>query len=108
VTGWHADRDWAYQYWPEASAILSRFAINALTVELASDQLDRKQATDLVITTSTGPVAWRARRPDCRHRDLTLRYRRRANPTEPWVSGFEVDKILAGFARYYLYTWVVS
>jgi hypothetical protein len=107
MSGWTVDRDWAYQYWPMASQILARFAINAIRVDLADDQLDRKQATDLVITTTTGAVAWRARRSDCRYRDLTLRYRRRASPTSEWHDGFEASKIAAGFADFYLYTWVV-
>lgn len=102
------DRDWAYQYVPDATAILARATIKLLSVELSSDHLDRKQATDLVVTTDIGQVAWRARREGCEYRDLTLRYRRRHTPADAWRRGFEVDKIMGGFARHYLYSWAVS
>lgn len=106
MSEWRADDAWARQLWPEARAILNRAAIGVVRVDLADQQLDRKQATDLVMATTSGAaVAWRARRRNCRYRDLTLRYRRRANAQEPWVGGFEVDKIAAGFATHYLYTW---
>ena len=48
-------------------------------------------------------VAVRVRRPDCRWRQLTLRYRRLV--AGRWSNEFEVDKILAGFARWYFYGW---
>jgi hypothetical protein len=109
VNEWQVDDAWARELWPEARAILSRAAIGVVRVELADQQLDRKQATDLVLATTLGAaVAWRARRRDCRYRDLTLRYRRRAGVREPWVGGFEADKIVAGFATHYLYTWELA
>lgn len=106
---WVADKEWADQYVPEATAILRRNAIKLLRVDLASEQMDMKQAVDLVITTDVGQIAWRVRRQDCRHRDLTLRFRRRpwGNPRVGWKRGYEVDKIIGGYATHYLYSWVV-
>lgn len=108
MTAWEHDRDWADQSVPDLEAVFARCAIRLISLQRASQSEDTRKATDFNAVTNLGPVAVRVRREDCRHRDLTLRYRRR-----PWgirnarfQRGYEVDKILDGHARLYLYAWV--
>lgn len=104
---WRSDKEWADGYQPDVEAILARNAARFIRVERAPWTQDVKEATDFKIVTDKGDVAWRIRR-ECRYRQLTLRLRRR-----PWGvlnaefhRGYEVDKILRGYARWYLYAWI--
>lgn len=103
---WERDKKWADGYGPQIAQILAENLGRIATVRTATDDEDATRATDLVVELDRGDVALRVRSAT-RFRDLTLRYRRR-----PWgivemdlQRGYEVDKILDGFARWYLYVW---
>jgi hypothetical protein len=107
-SAYEIDRAWADQYEPELAEILRRNGWRLMRVRRADEQDDVQHATDLRLETDRGDVACRVRRDDCYHRDLTLRYRRRpwGQRKAPWARGYEVDKILAGYAELYIYAWV--
>jgi len=67
---------------------------------VAPDDVDRRNATDMVVRLSGGDVAVRLRRADCDYRDLTIRSKR--------DSGYrtELSKIRDGFGDWYLYGWL--
>lgn len=101
------DREWADGYWPEIRRIIQANAGAIISIDPADEEADATQATDAVVTCDTGSVAVRCRRDNCRWRDLTLRYRRCAWGVVEFglQRGYEVDKILGGFGRWYLYCW---
>ena len=94
------DYDWQDTRIPLIIDILRQNAMYLLSVKVASQDKDTKQATDLLISVDGGDVSVRLRRPGCRFRDLTIRsYRSNGHRTE-------IDKIREGFARWYLYCWM--
>jgi len=104
---WEQDLAWADGFRSRLEAIVAGNAGRIVSIRRASEEEDQHHATDCVVTVETGEIALRVRRPNCAFRDLTLRFRRR-----PWGAlaldpqrGYEVDKILGGFARWYLYAW---
>lgn len=100
---WDLDKDWADGYGAQIARIIKANVGALIDVRTASAEQDIKQATDLVVSVPAGEIALRIRREDCAYRDLTLRYRRRGQTG--WADNFEVQKILAGFARWYFYAW---
>lgn len=107
---WEQDKGWADGFGEQIRSILQRNVGQMVSVRSATDDEDAQRATDLVVTLDTGDVALRVRRDDCRFRDLTLRYRRRpwGALEHPFVDGYEVDKIIEGYARWYLYLWTAG
>lgn len=90
--------DWADKYMDQVEMILRMNAMYLLDIRIANKQKDTEESTDLVITVNGGDVAVRLRRPHYDYRDLTIRARAGAKT--------EIDKIKAGFAKWYLYGWV--
>lgn len=97
------DKDWADQFEPELKGILLEHVGQNLGrfIELlrAPEFDDLHRATDMVIRITGGDVAVRVRRPEILWREWTVRKSR------PSGRETEVEKILAGFARWYLYCW---
>lgn len=95
------DWGWADKHLDAIVAVLKQNAMHLLSVHIAPEKSDLKEATDLVITVDGGDVAVRIRRPryNDRYKDLTIRAWRRGNIKT------EIDKIRDGFARWYLYAW---
>jgi hypothetical protein len=106
VSAWEADRDWAAGYEPELRTILARNLIHLVSLSPANEQQDTRQATDYIVSTSIGEIAFRVRHERCNFRDVTFRYRRRRTRDAPWKGGYEVDKLINGHCRAYLYAWV--
>lgn len=103
MSEWRYDAEFADELSPAMDAILKRNFIRLISVERASFQQDTREATDRILVTNLGEIAYRARRKRCGFRDVTFRYRRRV--AGRWQPGYEVDKILAGYGRAYLYVW---
>lgn len=93
------DRDWTLGYMPVVKRILKQHAGQFISFEIASDEADRKRATDMMVKIVGGSVAVRIRRPHYTFRDLTIRAAR-SNGVKT-----ELDKIREGFADWYLYAW---
>lgn len=93
------DWDWANQYIPEAFNVLRQNAGFLVSFEIAPENIDLKEVGDIVLSSNMGHIAFRVRRPNVSHRDLTIRCKR--------ISGVETEihKIRAGFGRWYLYAW---
>lgn len=81
-------------------AILKQNAMHFVSFEIASDEQDMKQATDMVLrTTSKATISVRCRRGHIAFRDLTIRARSR------YGYKTERDKLREGWGDWYLYAW---
>lgn len=82
-------------------AILKSKAELFISFEVANDEQDKRQATDMVLTVKGGQrIAVRVRRPEHRKwTDITIRCRS--------VSGMktELDKLREGWGDWYVYAW---
>lgn len=96
---YRVDRQWADSYAEQVKAILTAQAIHFVRFEFAPEEADRKQATDFVVRVEGGDIAVRVRSTRRDFRDMTIRTRR-ANGVRT-----ELEKLRAGFARWYLYCW---
>lgn len=96
---YRSDREWADSLLDQVSAILKKNAMHIVNVEIAPDDIDSKQATDMVVRVSSGAVAVRVRRDNCKYRELTIRNRRSSGVKT------EIHKIRDGHADWYLYGW---
>lgn len=93
------DREFSDIYLPRISEILRQNAMHIVRVEIATDELDTQQSTDMVINVIGGRVAVRVRRSAYKFRDLTIRSRRRNG------SKTELAKLREGYGDWYLYCW---
>ena len=100
------DMDWQRRYYRQIEAILRSLAHSMVDFRIATDDEDMLRATDFVIQVeANATVAGRMRRlvsstgQILYKRDLTLRL------TRPSGISTEEQKILAGWARWYLYIW---
>ena len=91
-------REWADRYTAQVLAILNTLISHLAVLSIASDETDRKYATDLEVKLIGGTIAVRVRKP-CRFRDLTLRALL-ASGTKT-----ELAKIKEGYAFRYFYAW---
>ena len=89
--GWKQDKLWSDCYMPQIRQI-----VGPVLLEPASDELDQKEATDLVILKARDlRIACRVRRPgyaDAYPFDFTIRANR------PSGQATELEKIMSGFA----------
>lgn len=95
------DKSWTDERQDEVCAIVKKHLDRIISVRVASPDEDTKQATDLVIEVVSGSIAARVRR-HTDFRDWTIRSHRRSGVTT------ELQKLRAGFARWYLYAWTVA
>jgi hypothetical protein len=102
-TSYTTDREFAERFMPSTQDIFLSHLGEMAQMRTASNHEDMRQATDLLVDIAGLTVAVRVRRPGCRYRDLTLRYRRLV--AGRWTGGFEVDKMLTDFVRWYFYGW---
>jgi len=70
-----------------------------VSIDIADDNLDMKQATDVVVNITAGSVAVRVRTERCKYRDWTVRSR------SLYGGETELSKLKKGFANWYLYAW---
>lgn len=82
-------------------SILKNQAMHIVNIEVATVDEDLKKSTDLKVTITTGTVAVRIRRNNCKFRDLTIRAFSGNYETE-------IHKLRKGFAKWYLYGWLVN
>jgi hypothetical protein len=99
MSQYHDDRAWSDLYIPQVKKILSTLIPHLISIRIASEEQDTREATDMVATFSTGKIAIRIRRPDCLFRDLTIRSQR-ANGMKT-----ELAKIREGYGTHYFYAW---
>lgn len=93
------DRQWSDERLSQVAQILKDNAMHIVKIEIAPEERDTREATDLIIEVTGGSVAVRIRRSNTRFRDLTIRSRRPSGvPTELY-------KIRKGFGDWYLYGW---
>jgi hypothetical protein len=94
------DENWKFQqgHYCDIERIITENAMSFISVRIAENIEDLKQATDFVVEVIGGEVAVRIRRAHQHYRDLTIRAVNRGWKTE-------LDKIKDGFARFYLYCW---
>ena len=82
--------------------IIRKNAYDIVDIKLASEYQDTRQATDMVVTVTTGTIAVRIRTfksTKKKYRDFTVRsITRCGNKTE-------IDKLRDGWARWYVYAW---
>ena len=103
MINWKEDKKWADGYFPEIKQIIKSKAGEIVDIVVASDEKDKSYATDYIIKIEkSGDIACRVRKPNCRYRELTLRYSR--------PSGIETEfsKIKGGYASWYLYAWATN
>ncbi len=93
------DKQWADRFRGEVEAIIRRHVGLVVTVRLADDHEDAKQATDMVVEVVGGTIAVRIRDDTRDFRDWTVRTSRASGVRT------EIDKLREGFARWYLYAW---
>lgn len=94
------DWQWSDGFLPEVRRILFANALHLFDVEIATEEQDLKQATDMVIRIQgEKTIAVRLRRSQYAYRDLTIRAWREGNIET------ELHKIKAGFGDLYLYGW---
>ena len=93
------------QHLESIKRILRDNAGKLISIELANEEQDTKEATDLIVRADVGTIAVRIRtyrstliRGEC-VRDFTVRSRTRYNGRT------EIDKLRDGFAKWYLYAW---
>jgi hypothetical protein len=103
MNAYRADRAWADGYEPQLRLLAASYGHVVVTADVASAYEDRCHATDFVLTLAAdaSQVAARVRSHDYFERfgDFTLRESR------PSGAMTEEEKIVAGFARWYLYCW---
>lgn len=103
LANWKRDKAWADKYLPEIKWVIRRIAGEIIDIRIADDNEDQKQATDYVVTVSSGDIGCRVRRWQYwdKYKEVTFRSSR--------PSGYEteVSKIKSGNSRWYLYAWVL-
>ncbi len=90
-------RAWADKNESQVLCILNTLLPHLAILSIATDETDKKYATDIEVKLVGGTIAVRLRKPDCKYRELTLR-------TSALKS--ELDKIKEGYAFRYFYGWV--
>ena len=92
--------NWGFQekYIPRIREILKKHSIHFIDVNIAPKKEDMEEATDMIITANRGHVAVRIRRGRYTFRDITIRSKNGTYKTE-------IDKIMNGYADFYLYAW---
>lgn len=102
------DRTWADSYEDQVISILNDHISQLVVLSVASEEMDKKCATDFIITILGGTVAVRLRRlsefKDPTLRDLTLRSRRLDSKGQDVKT--ERAKIKEGHAFRYFYGWI--
>jgi len=93
------DRTWGDKLLPQVKEILEDNLHLLVEITTASDYMDTKKSTDMVINLKAGGIAVRTRRVNCGFRDLTIRAKRDSGVKT------ELEKIIAGFCRWYFYGW---
>lgn len=93
------DRAWADSYESQVLNILQTLIPHLAVLSIASDQMDRKCATDFEVKLVGGTIAVRLRRSNCAYRDLTIRVHRDS------LKKTELAKIKEGYAFRYFYGW---
>ena len=103
VTKFHrwVDWEWSDAHLEEVIDILKANSMHMLSIKLATPDEDMSRSTDLVMTVEGGNVAVRVRRQKYHStfRDLTIRAWRSSGVKT------ELQKIIDGFGRWYLYAW---
>lgn len=98
--GFEEQKAWADDHLNEVNRIVRNVAGKIIEIQAADPERDRREGVDYEVKVVSGNVACRIRRADrYPFRDLTLTLSRPSGATP------EVDKILSGSVRWYLYAW---
>ena len=93
-------REWADTHETQVVDILKTLISHLVVLSVASDETDKKYATDLEVKLIGGTIAVRLRKPDCKFRDLTIRALLDSGART------ELAKIQEGYAFRYFYGWI--
>lgn len=96
--GFESDKRWADLYSDQIKSILRSCAAHFIQIDIADHEADARRATDLVVRVHGGEIAVRLRSGKRDFRDWTIRTVRPGMRTE-------IEKLRAGFARWYLCGW---
>jgi hypothetical protein len=97
---YETDKKWEEAYHPQVLGILNQLIPHLAVISIASDEEDKKSATDFKVVLMGGTIAVRLRRHTCKFRDLTIRSRRDSGRKT------ELAKIKEGYAYRYFYGWL--
>lgn len=101
------DREWADTYEDQVLRILTQLMPHLVMLYVASDEKDKKEATDFEVKMKGGSIAVRLRdMKECRWRDLTIRSRRIGKVQTGKDVKTELAKIKEGYGFRYFYGWV--
>lgn len=97
---WHHEKEWADGHREAIERVVRAVAHHIVEITPSSFQDDTEHAIDYDISLSAGAMACRIRRDEtCPYRDLTM------TTSRPSGARCEVDKVLGGTVRWYLYAW---
>lgn len=100
-TEFNRNFQWQKTLYDKVIRIVRQLSPYFITIEIASDEQDKKESTDFVIqiTGSNSKIAVRIRRYPCHYRDFTIR--------SSVPSGFptELQKLKTNDVRWYFYAW---
>jgi len=104
IGGWHVNKQWADGYLPQIQRVIREVAPQLITIRVSTRSEDVHQASDYVVVTEQGSIGCRVRRPHTweRYGDVTFRSKVRGTRKT------EIDKILEGWGRWYLYAWALD
>ncbi len=98
-SSYQVNRAFSDYYLPQVVEILKRNAVHIVTISVAPEEQDKRQATDMVIEVTGGRVAVRVRRAQYKFRDLTIRSHSFGGRKT------ELEKLREGYGDWYLYCW---
>lgn len=97
---WLHDKAWADNHLNCVNEVIRSVAGRIITIEESPLHQDMHEAIDYKVEVASGEVACRIRRAArCHYRDLTMTANR------PSGNRSEIEKILQGSVRWYLYAW---
>ena len=104
MNSYPVDRQFSDKYLDQIKVILKLNASKIIDVVIASDEEDMHHATDYILKIDSGTVACRLRRWSkyTVEREWTVRSKRDSGAET------ELSKLKKGFARWYLYGWLIN
>jgi hypothetical protein len=93
---------WADGHINEVNRVVRKVAGKIIDILETDPERDRKEGIDYEVKVASGNIACRIRRAHYPHRDLTITI------SKPSGVKPEVDKILNGSVRWYLYAWAAE
>jgi len=100
MSSFEAEKAWADGHLDEVNRVIRKLIGKIIDIIPSDPERDRSEGIDYEIKVASGDIACRIRRAErCSHRDLTVTTARPSGATP------EVEKLVQGCARWYLYAW---